>query len=166
MHDYPMATEAVVPQGPFDIPYDNRLYYIAAPFFRDDQRAVVEWIETLLDSRGEKYFSPREYGVILGDKKITKERINRIFDMNVRMVREATHMIAVTDDFDPGTMFEMGMFHTSHWFGSEPAIITFSAQGYGSNVMIAKAAFTHCTEIQQLDLALNGHKVEEAEVVT
>ena len=154
------------PVGPFDLPYNHRLYYIAAPFFNDDQRRVVEQIEALLDTREERYFSPREYGVITGGEKMTPQRIERIFDMNVRMVREATHMIAVTDDFDAGVMFEMGLFHSQHWFGSGVGIVTYSNRGYGANVMIAKATFTHCQTIPELHEALNGHPVEDVEAVT
>ena len=145
-----------------DLPYEDRLIYIAGPFFSSDQQDVIASIENLLDKREENYFSPREYGVIVDDP-MTPHRIQRIFDMNVRMIRESNILVAVTDDFDPGTMFEMGMFH-NRWGRFSNAIITYSAKGYGANVMIAQASFTHCRNMDELEHALNGHIVEDLEV--
>lgn len=144
--------------------------YIAGPFFSSEQKDVIEEIEYLLDDEGIKHFSPREYGVIL-DGPMKPHRTSRIFDMNVRMVNECDMMIAVTDDFDPGTMFEMGMFYMkpkapfgSSNYGELQKIITYSPAGYGANVMIARATFTHTMRIDQLQLAVRGHKVQEEEV--
>jgi len=142
------------------------LIYIAGPFFKPEQKAVIQQIETFLDNKEMKYFSPREYGVLL-DGKMTSERIKRIFAMNVRMIEACNTMIAVTDDFDPGTMFEMGAFHTQQvTFGYEDTmLVTYSPKEYGANVMIAEAAFTHARSMQELEHALNGHEIDQLEAV-
>ena len=147
-----------------NIDWDNRLVYLAGPFFKPEQREVIEWIEHLLEHMDIKYFSPREYGVITGEARMNSARIQRIFDMNIRMLRDATDVVAVTDDFDPGTMFEIGFFYSMPGLGRKSNIITYSAKGYGANVMIARATFTHCTSMEELEQALNGHPIEELEV--
>lgn len=147
-----------------DLPYEDRLIYIGGPFFTPEQQDVIASIEGLLDERDEKYFSPREYGVIVDDP-MTPQRIQRIFDMNVRMIRECNILLAITDDFDPGTMFEMGMFYAWPGFcGRGSNIITYSPKAYGANVMIAQASFTHSRNMEELEHALNGHIVEDLEV--
>lgn len=159
MQNTELGTQQTFP----DLPYENRLIYIAGPFFSPEQAEVIEKIETILDMRNEKYFSPREFGVI-ADAPMASYRVQRIFDMNIRMVNECNIMIAITDNFDPGTMFEMGLFYNRHRW-QESSIITFSPKGYGCNVMIANAVYTHTRTWEELEHALNGHKVDNLEAI-
>jgi nucleoside 2-deoxyribosyltransferase len=142
----------------------EKLIYIAAPLFTDEQRELIRRIEEMLDLREERFFSPREYGNISGEK-MTPERMRRIFDMNIRMLNECDIMIAVTDDYDPGTVFEIGMMYCmrNSALGGK-RIITYSDKGYGANVMIKFATFTHCTNDDELHTALNGHEVDDLTV--
>ena len=144
--------------------------YIAGPFFKPEQKDVISEIENLLEDNGMGYFSPREYGVIV-DQPMTQARTKRIFDMNIRMVQECNTMIAVTDDFDPGTLFEIGAFYMkpmarigTEGYGVRQKIITYSPAGYGANVMIARATHTHAATIDQLQLAIRGHLITDVEV--
>lgn len=151
----------------------SELTYIAGPFFTAEQKEIVQTIEDLLDHRGDSYFSPREYGVIVDeDTPMNPARTKRIFDMNVRMIRESTTLVAITDNFDPGTMFEMGMFYMkpkapigTKRYGKETPIITYSPMGYGANVMIAHATWTHCRAMTELEHALNGHQIDPMEAI-
>jgi nucleoside 2-deoxyribosyltransferase len=140
------------------MPELDKLTYIAAPFFTEVQKEIVGQIEDLLDEKEEPYFSPREYGIIVDDP-MNPYRIARIFNMNIRMMIHAFRMVAVTDDFDSGVMFEIGYFYSI-----SDHIITYSPQGYGANVMIAKATRTHCRNIDELELALGGHIIDALEV--
>lgn len=137
------------------------LIYIAAPLFKPEDIEVIKEIENLIDKRsGEKFFSPREYGIIKGDK-MTENRMRRIFDMNIRMLEEADKLIAVTDNYDPGTIFELGLF-----YGYEDGmIITYSPHGYGANVMLKNATAFHCRDMLELNSALNGLGENLIEVV-
>jgi nucleoside 2-deoxyribosyltransferase len=141
------------------------MIYIAAPLFTDEQRELIKLIENMLDFREDKFFSPREYGNISGEK-MTSERMRRIFDMNLRMLIECDDMIAVTDDFDPGVMFEIGFLYAQpeQLRVEKRKIITYSHKGYGANVMIKYATFTHCRNDEELELALSGHEVDELTV--
>jgi len=145
----------------------HSLVYIAGPFFTFEQKDAIEDIEDLLDARDIKFFSPREYGIITSDTNMSKERTQRIFDMNIRMIEACDTMIAVTDNFDPGTMFEIGAFHSQQesYGYEETCLITYSPKQYGSNVMIAQAAFTHARSIEELGLALHGHQIDELEAI-
>lgn len=137
------------------------LIYIAAPLFNSENLDLIKGIERLIDGRsGEEFFSPREYGVIK-DEKMTPSRMKRIFDMNIRMIEECDKMIAVTDDYDPGTIFEMGL--ASGYEGID--IITYSAKNYGANVMLKHAIKFHCVTMDELNQALNGIGENIIEVV-
>lgn len=134
------------------------MIYIAAPLFTADNLDVIKRIEELLDDREEDYFSPREYGVIKGEP-MTSYRMKRIFDMNIRMLRSCKKLIAVTDDYDPGTIFELGIA-----FMLDRPIITYSPAHYGANVMLKYATLYHCRDFDELDQALNGHGSNDIEV--
>ena len=62
-------------------------------------------------------------------------------------------MLAVIDDFDPGTMWEMGY---GACFGID--IYTFSDKGYGLNVMLAGCSKGHAKGMTQLREMLNAVK--------
>ena len=80
--------------------------------------------------------------------------------MNIDMVAQCDTMIAIIDDRDTGTVFEIG-----YASAMSKNIITYSSQGYGVNVMLAHAVFTHTQNLEELQQALNGHKIEELEIV-
>lgn len=134
------------------------MYYIAGPFFNDEQKAVIKGIENLLDVMEIKYFSPREYGVIT-DESMTYERMERIYEMNIHMVDTCKVMIAVLDDRDSGTIFEIGYAAANH-----NRIITYSTQGHGINVMLKHAVKYHCNGPDELEAAINGHGENELEI--
>jgi nucleoside 2-deoxyribosyltransferase len=140
------------------------MYYIAGPLFNKEQTKVIKSIEELLDSREEEYFSPREYGVI-ADEPMTSERMKRIFDMNILMLDQAEALIAILDDRDTGTIFELGYFYATckHMLPGK-RIITFSSQGYGINVMLKHAVEFHCNGLTELNEALNGFGANDLEV--
>ena len=132
--------------------------YIAGPLFKDSHIDVIKSIESLLDEADIPYFSPREFGVI-ANELMTKKRMKRIYDMNIDMVAQCDTMIAIIDDRDTGTVFEIG-----YASAMSKKIITYSSQGYGVNVMLAHAIFTHTQNIDELTLAIDGHEIEELEV--
>lgn len=126
------------------------MIYIAAPFFNEEQVKVVEEIEHNLTSNGITYFSPREYGVIK-DTPMTEDRFMRIYDMNIRMMDACDRMIAVIDDYDTGTIFEIG-----YMTARQKRVVSYSSQGHGLNVMLAKAIDFHCNNISDIFNAINN----------
>ena len=144
------------------------MYYIAGPIFNEGQKNVIKCIEDILDNRMQEYFSPREFGVI-ADEPMSPQRMERIFNMNIRMLDECDNMIAVLDDRDAGTIFEIGHFAAgldpdydmmrkgiNRPGIDRPGIITFSNQGHGINVMLKHAVKFHCNGYTELEAAIDG----------
>ena len=127
------------------------MYYIAAPLFNKENIDTIKDIENLLDKIGKKYFSPREYGSIVGEK-MTPQRMERIFDLNIIMLKKCNNMIAVIDDRDTGTIFEMGFAHAEN-----KKIYTYTANNFGVNVMLKHSTHCHSASIKELeDMIYNG----------
>lgn len=84
--------------------------YLAGPFFNDEQRALVKNIETLLASIKPtlKVFSPSRDGTVC-PPDATREVRKKAYESNVLNVRDADLVVALIDDKDTGTVYEMGM---------------------------------------------------------
>jgi len=145
------------------------MIYIAGPIFNTDQKNVIKDIEDILDDLWLDYFSPREFGVI-ADEPMNPARMKRIYDMNLRMLNECDTLIAVLDDRDAGTIFELGYFAAKDqdlpWTKEDDSsIITFSNQGHGINVMLKHAVKFHCNGYSELTLAIrDGQGTNELEI--
>ena len=138
------------------------MIYIAGPFFNKRQMNFIQQIERAFDTYGISYISPRKAGVL---KDMTPEdkaaKMRKIYDDNVRDVYNADCIVAVIDDHDTGTMFEVG-YATA--FGKR--ILTITNHDYKLNVMLRFATQGHFNSIDQLINCLNGHayKTFEPEV--
>lgn len=143
------------------------MYYIAGPLFNPENIRILKEIESLLNEKGIEYFSPREYGTIVGEK-MTPERMKRIFDMNILMLNKCDNLIAIIDDRDIGTIFEMGFFYSKYddIIGLIPNIITFSSQDHGVNVMLRHAVKFHTNGLEELSAAINGFGHNELETIS
>lgn len=122
--------------------------YIAGPFFNEEQKRAVGSVEEILISLDKRFYSPSLHGRGVITDMTPSERLlaaNGIFKDNIREMDNCDLVIAITDDYDPGTMFEIGYF-----FCQKKPIITYSPNGYASNVMIAKSAIAHYTRILSL----------------
>jgi len=132
---------------------DQMNVYIAAPFFNNDQLRVVKNIELELDIANIKYYSPRSEGIL---KDMTpeqrKERMSYLFQQNVKHLNLCSHLLAVIDNYDTGTVWEMGYAYAK---GSE--ILTYTNYHHGINVMLNESIIGHCMEIWQIVPALNGN---------
>lgn len=89
-------------------------YYIASPGFNDNQLQKISDVEKMLDGFRLDYFSPFKEGDKLDmknpDTDLVKLNIKCIFDKNIDNINKASHLIAIVDDFDKGTAFEIGHF--------------------------------------------------------
>lgn len=121
--------------------------YIAGPFFNDAQIERVVNIEELLVSMGIEFFSPMRHGVLNVE---TQDKAQSIFDGNVSAMDKASTIIAIIDDRDTGTIWEMG-----YAYATEKDIITYTTQEHGLNIMLAKSVRAHCETILKLSFALN-----------
>ncbi len=140
--------------------------YIAGPFFNPEQIKLISDIESALSKRSISFFSPRSFGVLgqMTDemrKKATKD----IYKKNIDEIDAAVVMLAVIDDRDVGTIFEIGYATAlkklyAEEYGELRHIITISNKGYGMNVMLRESVDAHLHGLENLadcvELALNG----------
>ncbi len=131
----------------FDDPYEivkniisyNKKYdfYLASPFFNDDQIEREERIKNLLRTYGYVVYSPREHGVVgkLSDKIAVKET----FNSNVEAINNSMKVLAITDRKDMGTIWEAGyaygkgipIVYYAETLGDNPFNIMLSESGIG-----------------------------------
>lgn len=113
--------------------------YIAAPFFNPEQLATVQFVEDCLSAAGVEFYSPRSDGVL---KDVTSEirevESKRLFELNVERITNSIGMLAIVDDKDSGTTFEIG-FARALWI----SIVTFSQHRKEANLMLAHATIWH-----------------------
>ena len=122
---------------------DNQVY-IAGPFFNNVQMSLIQAIEKKFDDSEIKYFSPRSFGS-LGEMG-TQERLDNIqsvYTENIRQIENSMVMLAVIDDNDVGTVFEMGYAACLKAPFPRRKIVTMSDQGYGMNIMLRECVDAH-----------------------
>lgn len=134
--------------------------YIAAPFFNEAQLAVVERIEKILEANDIKYFSPRKDGVLIEMEKAERDKkMEAIFQSNIQHLEDCNCMIAIIDDYDTGTVFELG-YWTALRYEREQIAITVSANDYTLNVMLKYAVNCHTQSIDDLYRLILGIKMD------
>lgn len=131
------------------------MIYIAGPFFNEHEVSVIKSIEDECESRGVEYFSPRLEGGVLKDmaQEERDKKFEEIYYSNVNAIDSADCVLAVIDNFDPGTMFEIG-----YAIGKKKRIITMTAKEYGLNVMLATPVEVHTTSPKNAIRAYEGDK--------
>lgn len=138
-----------------DFRYD---VYLAGPFFTDDQKLVMDEAKKLLMSAGLVVCDPREISPVITDAS-EEERKNlkmkAIFDGNILGMMHSFAILACIDDRDTGTSFELGFMYamtavSDATMRPEGPRITFSAKGYGCNVMLSESVHGHYSTLDEL----------------
>lgn len=108
--------------------------YLAGPFFRPDQIATMDTVETIAEMAGVDYFSPRKRCYCPPGADQIQRRAT--FEMNVNAIELCDLVLACIDDFDAGTMWEMG-----YAFRAQRPIYAYSmVPGRGLNLMLAQSS--------------------------
>lgn len=112
-------------------------FYLASPFFNEDQIEREERIKSLLRTYGYKVYSPREHGVVgnLSDSVAVQET----FNSNVEAINNSKKVLAITDRKDMGTIWEAGyaygkgipIVYYAETLGNNPFNIMLSESGIG-----------------------------------
>lgn len=112
-------------------------FYLASPFFNEDQIEREERIKSLLRTYGYKVYSPREHGVVgnLSDSIAIEET----FNSNVEAINDSKKVLAITDRKDMGTIWEAGyaygkgipIVYYAETLGDNPFNIMLSESGIG-----------------------------------
>ena len=112
-------------------------FYLASPFFNEDQIEREERIKSMLRTYGYKVYSPREQGVVgnLSDSVAVEET----FNSNVEAINNSKKVRAITDRKDMGTIWEAGyaygkgipIVYYAETLGDNPFNIMLSESGIG-----------------------------------
>lgn len=133
--------------------------YIASPFFNKEQLRIVSDIECTLSISKIKFYSPRQEGILNDmDHKNKLAKMGGIFKSNIASLEWATHIVAVIDRYDTGTVWEMG-----YAYKARKKIITFSSDFRKINVMLKESVVTHCVYLDDIPRALLGESIKSKE---
>lgn len=128
------------------------MIYIASPFFNEEQLLLVQAVEAVLDFNNMPYYSPRSEGVLMNmTPEQKKARMKYIFEKNVEMLNHCDKIVAIIDNYDTGTVWEIGYAYSRF-----KPIITLTDKDYGLNVMIAQCVVAHCKSVEQIPQAVKG----------
>lgn len=142
------------------------LIYLAGPFFKTEQYTTILNLERLLEEAGVDYYSPRKDGVLVNmTPEERKASAKRIFAINVAKIKTCDVVVAVVDDRDPGTTWELGYASCLKHLFEKPVILTYTAHDYGLNVMIQECVDAHARSLADLrkmiDRAISGKNLSE-----
>lgn len=141
----------------------TRTIYLASPFFTEEQRAWLDKLEPAVKKIAARMdenvthikhdmFSPRHRTYVPPDADHDDRW--HAFHKNLVAIRDAVLVIARIDDFDPGTIFEMG----AAWAYGIPIIAyTTLEKGRGLNLMLAEACDSFARGFTEL-LIMIEHK--------
>lgn len=121
--------------------------YLAGPFFNEEQLRVQAEVERLSAAAGHTGFSPRLECLCPPDA--SKEQRVEAFHMNCDGINESDFILARIDDFDPGTVWEVGFAYGlrisdvdgTPLSGYRPKIYCYTTvEGRGLNLMLAQSS--------------------------
>jgi len=129
------------------------MIYLASPFFNEKQLNFVKKLEEAFTLAELQFFSPRSEGVL---KDMTPEersqRMLEIFDSNISHMNAACVIVAVIDNYDTGTVFEIG-----YGYGKDIPIFTITDNDYGLNVMVRECVTAHNKTLEGLIVNVCEH---------
>lgn len=125
-----------------------RLYppraYIASPIFTPEQLEKVGEVEALLDEVGYHAYSPRREGIMLAPDAPAEER-DKVYWSNFYAVTSADVLVAILDNKDTGTTWEMGCAAAT---GVKIVAVTLDIPRM--NVMLERGVIAHVKSLPQL----------------
>jgi len=131
--------------------------YLAGPFFTQEQAIVIRRIEAILADLKIECFSPsRDQPQFRHDAAPEEKcRLSReIYAGNLQAIRNGDLMLACIDDFDPGTIWEMGY---ARGLFAAYRIIAFTTQHHGLNLMLAESCDGFLSGYGQIEQYFRGN---------
>ena len=112
-------------------------FYLASPFFNDDQIKREETIKKTLRGYGFRVYAPREHGIV--GSLSSQEAVTSTFNSNVEAINNSRMVLAITDGKDMGTIWEAGyaygnnipIVYYAETLGNNPFNIMLSESGVG-----------------------------------
>jgi nucleoside 2-deoxyribosyltransferase len=132
----------------------NKTIYIAAPFFTPQQLATVMKIESMIeDVEKIDFYSPRLDGVLQDmTPELRAASYASVYQKNVDMIETCDAVLAVLDEKDTGTIWEMGYARGHHGHNNMTfGLFTFtSSPQTKTNVMLAQSTDGHIVGFAEL----------------
>lgn len=129
------------------------MIYLASPFFNPQQDQVVEDLKRSMGRFNLEYYSPKDQFRV-NFKIDPPEKLEQCFQANIKAIRDADLILAVIDDFDPGTIWEMG-----YASANKKIILAYSnVPGRGLNLMLSQSCKGFCNGIVELEAVLDRYK--------
>ena len=112
-------------------------FYLASPFFNDEQINREETIKKTLRGYGFRVYAPREHGIV--GSLASQEAVTSTFNSNVEAINNSRMVLAITDGKDMGTIWEAGyaygnnipIVYYADTLGNNPFNIMLSESGVG-----------------------------------
>ena len=132
--------------------------YLASPFFNDEQVEREERVKKKLRDFGVTVLSPKEFCFCPPDA--SDELREKTFKDNLKHIKEADAIFAITNGKDMGTIFEAGFAYGIH----KPIIYFCEGLNSQFNLMLAQSGNVVLTDdsftFNDIQNALNGNKVK------
>lgn len=135
-------------------------YYLAAPFFNDKQKQRIRRVVDILKNYEHKAYLPMDFMVLKPDA--TKEQKRKVFHENVRQIARADRMLAIQDEKDTGTIWEMG---AAYMHGIE-VVMVYVDPVPQINVMLEMGSYVCCNGIFILENWLRTGTIPETHHTT
>lgn len=131
--------------------------YLASPWFTSQQMKVMNKVRNIiLEFEDVNLFSPYYDGIVLDKKNDSLDMRHKVFDIDIGTIVYSDLVVTIIDDFDPGSIFEMGAAGIICWMYDKgivdkvitgsgkvsgiPRIIAYSdVSGRGLNVMLQQS---------------------------
>ena len=134
--------------------------YLAGPFFTPQQRHTAELVEQACAHANLDAFSPRLRCFCPPNATHAQRRMT--FDMNVTAIEKCDLVLACIDDFDAGTMWEMGYAYAL----GKPIYAYSMVPGRGLNLMLAQSSAGFLNGMEQMTKFLGENGMVDFEAAT
>lgn len=131
--------------------------YLASGWFNPEQKELMDKVRSVLINMGFDVFAPFYDGIVLTKENDSPEMRKKVFDIDIGSIDSCNLVVAIIDDFDPGTIFEMGYAHK----GNIPILAYSDVSGRGLNVMLQMAVWGFANGEDQLIKQLEKFKLGE-----
>lgn len=147
--------------------------YLASGWFSPQQKTTMDKVRNIiLDFKEIKLFSPFYDGIVLDKNNDSPEKRKEVFDIDIGTIAFSDLVVVVIDDFEPGTIFEMGAAAIIGWMFDKsmmsefltgtaklrniPRVLAYSdVSGRGLNVMLQQSVWGFANGEKELRDQLN-----------
>lgn len=130
----------------------DKFIYLAGPFFNEQQILWLELVCNSLENASFKVISPsRENGIITMNTSFEERK--EIFEKDINLLEKANIVVALLDNDDPGTIFEIG-----YAFQKNIPIFALKTSQSQLNNMILFGCTSISSSVEELIEVLNCHE--------